>query len=248
MGNIVWNKLLGGTGDDVARSIQQTADGGYIIAGYSTSSVSGDVVSINHGGNDYWIVKLDGSGNMVWNTLLGGNLDELAYSIRQATDGNYIISGYSTSSANGNVTGTNHSIGLRECWIVKLDATGNPIIWNKLLGGSGDEVAYSIVPTTDGGYIMAGYSNSAATGDVSGVNNGGQDYWIVKLDASGNILWNKLLGGSGNETAYSIVQTTDGGYLVAGTSTSSSSGDVTSSNHGQGDFWIIRLDANGNIL
>ena len=131
---------------------------------------------------------------------------------------------------------------------MKLDATGTPIVWNKLLGGSNFDEAYSIQQTQDGGYIVAGYSSTAANGDVSGVNHGGNDYWIVKLDGAGNIVWNKLLGGSGSDIAYSIQQTADGGYIVAGSSASSSNGDVTASNHGFTDFWIIRLDANGNIL
>ena len=245
-GNIVWNKLLGGTGNDIAYSIQQTTDGGYIVAGTSTSSANGDVTGTNHGVPDYWIVKLDGSGIIVWNKLLGGANSEVTKSIVQTTDGGYIVAGYSISSANGDVTGTTH--GAYDFWIVKLDGSGN-IVWNKLLGGSLSEFAYSIQQTTDGGYIVAGYSNTLANGDVSGVNHGGNDYWIVKLDGSGNIEWNKLLGGSGNDIAYSVQQTADGGYIVAGTSTSSANADVTSSNHGAGtDFWIIRLDANGNIL
>ena len=185
------------------------------------------------------------TGIIVWNKLLGGGDSEVAYSIQQTTDGGYIVAGTSRSSANGDVTGTNH--GTYDYWIVKLDGSGN-IVWNKLLGGSGSETAYDIQQTTDGGYIVAGSSNTPANGDVSGVNHGGNDYWIVKLDGSGNIVWNKLLGGNGIEAAYRIVQTTGGSYLVAGSSTSSFNGDVTPTNHGQADFWIIRLDANGNIL
>ena len=245
-GNIVWNKLLGGSITELAYSIQQTTDGGYIVAGYSTSSANGDVTGTNHGSYDFWIVKLDGSGNIVWNKLLGGANPEVTKSIVQTTDGGYIVAGYSISSANGDVTGTTH--GAYDFWIVKLDGSGN-IVWNKLLGGSLSEYAYSIQQTTDGGYIVAGYSNTLANGDVSGVNHGGNDYWIVKLGGSGNIEWNKLLGGSGNDIAYSVQQTADGGYIVLGTSTSSANADVTSSNHGAGtDFWIIRLDANGNFL
>ena len=130
---------------------------------------------------------------------------------------------------------------------MKLRVTST-IVGNRLVGGNNGEEPYSVQQTTDGGYIVAGYSNSSANGDVTGANHGTPDFWIVKLDGSGNIVWNKLLGGSGNDIAYSVQQTADGGYIVAGTSTSSSNGDVTSSNHGIGDFWIIRLDANGNFL
>ncbi len=244
-GNIVWNKLLGGDNDEEALSIQQTTDGGYIIAGYSLSSANGDVTATNHGLNDYWIVKLNAAGAITWNKLLGGTGNEYATSIQQTADGGYIVAGYSTSSANGNVTGVNH--GLKDYWIVKLDAAGN-ISWNKLLGGSGDDIAYNIQQTTDGGYIVAGSSKSSANGDVTGTNRGLNDYWIVKLDAAGNISWNKLIGGSNDDIAYSIQQCAGGGYIIAGYSGSSSTGDVTGTNHGATDYWVVRLDAAGNII
>ncbi len=245
LGDIVWNKLLGGSNDDFARSIQQTTDGGYIISGISASSANGDVSGTNHGYSDYWIVKLDALGNIIWNKLLGGSNDDFARSIQQTTDGGYIISGYSYSSANGDVSGTNH--GGYDYWIVKLDALGN-IVWNKLLGGSNDDYVSSIQQTTDGGYIISGYSDSSANGDVSGTNHGSGDYWIVKLNAIGNIVWNKLLGGNNADYATSIQQTTDGGYIISGTSGSSANGDVSGTNHGNGDYWIVKLDALGNIL
>jgi hypothetical protein len=244
-GDIIWDKLLGGDNDEEALSIQQTTDGGYIIAGYSFSSVNGDVTATNHGLTDYWIIKLDAAGNITWNKLLGGTGNEYATSIQQTTDGGYIIAGYSQSSANGNVTGVNH--GLKDYWIVKLDATGN-IVWNKLLGGNNDEVAYSIQQTTDGGYVVAGTSKSSANGDVTGTNHGLNDYWIVKLDAGGNIAWNKLIGGNNDDIAYSIQNCAGGGYIIAGNSGSSSTGDITGFNHGVTDFWVIRLDASGNII
>lgn len=244
-GNIVWNKLLGGDNDEEAYSIQQTTDGGYILAGYSLSSANGDVSTTNHGLNDYWIVKLNATGAISWNKLLGGTGNEYATGIQQTADGGYIVAGYSSSSANGNVTGVNH--GLKDYWIVKLDAAGN-ISWNKLLGGNNDEVAYSILQTTDGGYVVAGSSKSSANGDVTGINRGLNDYWIVKLDAAGNITWNKLMGGTNDDIAYSIQKCVGGGYIIAGYSGSSSTGDITGTNHGLTDYWVIRLDAAGNII
>jgi hypothetical protein len=238
------NVLLGGSSLDQASHIQQTSDGGYIISGSSSSSANGDVSGTNHGGSDYWIVKLDALGNIVWNKLLGGSSDERASNIQQTSDGGYIISGYSGSSANGDVSGTNHGDG--DYWIVKLDALGN-IVWNKLLGGSSLDQASHIQQTSDGGYIISGYSRSSANGDVSGTNHGETDYWIVKLDALGNIIWNKLLGGSGYEDASNVQQTTDGGYIISGTSFFSANVDVSGTNHGDSDYWIVTLDALGNI-
>ena len=106
-----WQKLLGGSGSDLARSVQQTGDGGYIVAGDSTSSASGNVTGTNHGGNDYWIVRLDSTGNIVWQKLLGGSGDDIANSVQQTADGGYIVAGNSGSSASGDVTGTNHGGG-----------------------------------------------------------------------------------------------------------------------------------------
>ena len=240
-----WDIRFGGNDDDDLFGIQQTADGGYIVAGHSFSSASGDVTGTNHGGPDCWIIKLDASGNITWNKLLGGNNGDVANCIRQTTDGGYIIAGQSLSSANGDVTATNH--GGVDYWIVKLNASGT-ISWNKLLGGTNDEKATSIQQTADGGYIIAGYSLSSANGDISGINHGSNDYWVVKLDATGNMSWNQLLGGNGDDQGISIFQTINGNYIVGGYSTSSASGNVLGTNHGNYDYLLFRLDANGNII
>ena len=238
------NKLIGGNNFEMPYSIEQTIDGGYIIAGTSNSSVNGDVTGTNHGGYDYWIIKLDGAGVILWNKLYGGNADDIAESIQQTTDGGYIVAGYSSSSANGDVTGSNN--GLIDYWVLKLDAAGN-ITWNKLLGGSNNDYCFSITKTTDGGYAVTGYATSSTTGNVTGINHGGSDVWVVKLDGSGNVLWNKLLGGTGDDDSYTIHQTSDGGYIISGDSNSSANGDIIAINHGNVDGWVIKLDPNGNL-
>ncbi|MBX3257764.1 MAG: T9SS type A sorting domain-containing protein [Chitinophagaceae bacterium] len=235
-GNIQWQKTLGGRYFDEAYSIQQTTDGGYIVAGNSSSN-DGDV-SGNHGGNDYWVVKLDATGNIQWQKSLGGTGEDKAKSVQQTTDGGYIVAGYSNSN-DGDVSG-NH--GGYDYWVVKLDTTGN-IQWQKSLGGTDTEWAYSIQQTTDGGYIMAGYSASK-NGDLTG-NHGDYDYWIVKLDTTGNIQWQKSLGGTGRDVANSVRQTADGGYIVAGYTTSNDKN--VSGNHGSVDYWIVKLGAAGNV-
>ncbi|MBL0131608.1 MAG: hypothetical protein IPP43_11180 [Chitinophagaceae bacterium] len=187
------------------------------MAGFSQSSANGDVTDVNHGGPngtyDSWIVKLDAERNITWNKLLGANGDEEATCIQQTTDGGYIVAGYSNSSANGDVTEINN--GNDDYWVVKLDASRN-IIWNRLIGGSGTDKAQSIRQTIDGSYIVAGFSNSSASGNVSGVNHGGYDYWIVKLDGNGNMIWDRLLGGNGDEMAKQIIQGNDETIVVAG--------------------------------
>jgi hypothetical protein len=229
-GNITWQKCLGGSFWDEAYSIQQTPDGGYIVAGYASSN-NGNV-SGNHGAGDYWIVKLDGAGNIGWQKCLGGGSVDVAYSVKQTTDGGYIVAGF-TYSNDGDVSG-NH--GRSDYWLVKLDGAGN-IAWQKCLGGSSEDEAWSTQQTADGGYIVAGYTYSN-DGNVSG-NHGADDYWIVKLDGAGNITWQKCLGGSSGDEAFSIQQTIDGGYIVAGDA-SSNDGNV-SGNHGGSDYWVLKL-------
>lgn len=235
-GTIQWQKSLGGSQNDEAQSIQTTSDGGYIVAGYSRSN-QGDVTG-NHQGNDYWIVKLDATATIQWQKSLGGSASDYAFAIQTTSDGGYVVAGWSDST-DGNVTG-NH--GGQDYWIVKLDATG-VIQWQKSLGGTGSEIAYSIQQTLDGGYIVAGQSNSI-DGDVT-ANHGSFDYWIVKLDVTGTIQWQKSLGGTSYDKANSIMSTTDGGYIVAGASFSTN-GDVTG-NHGSYDYWVVKLDNNGAI-
>lgn len=235
-GDTQWQKRLGGSNGDYAYSIRQTTDGGYIVAG-GTYSNDGDV-SGNKGDIDYWIVKLNPEGIMQWQKCLGGSGRDIAQSIAQTSDGGYIAVGF-TYSNNGDVT-LNH--GISDYLIVRLDQNGN-LVWQKSFGGSYYEEAYSVQETTDGGYIVAGCSNSG-DGDVLGNHYvGSADYWILKLASGGNIQWQKCFGGSGQELAYSIQQTSDGGYVMAG-STASSDGDAIGF-HGFIDYLVIKTDSNG---
>ena len=178
-------KLIGGNGTEQPKKIRTMTGGGFIVIGFASSSANGDVSNANHGGFDYWMTELDHYGNIENDRLLGGNADEYANDIQQTTDGGYKLTGYSTSAANGNVTGTNH--GRAGLWVVKLDGSGN-ITWNKLLGGNNTDFAKYIQQTTDGGYIIAGIATSSLNGDVSYTNHGLEDYWIVKLDGTGNFV------------------------------------------------------------
>ena len=231
---IQWQKSLGGSMVENAACIQQTTDGGFILAGNSNSND----VSGNQGSYDVWVVKLNNTGTIEWQKLLGGSGFEGANSIQQTSDGGFIIAGVSHSN-DGDVTG-NH--GNADYWIVKLTNTGI-IEWQKSLGGSSLDYATSIQQTNDGGYILAGASSSN-DGDVSG-NQGLDDFWIVKLSSAGTIEWQESLGGTSNDRANDILQTIDGGYVVVG-STESSSGDV-SNNSGTWDYWVVKLNNAGII-
>lgn len=248
-GNLLWQKCFGGSNYELPADIQLTIDRGFIVAGFSQSN-DGDVTG-HHGANsetDYWITRLDSTGDLLWQKSLGGTANDFAYSIQQTTDSGFIVAGYSNSN-DGDVTG-NH--GGWDYWIVKLNSSGN-LVWEKSLGGTMDEggVTYlipnSIQQTSDGGFIVAGFTHSN-DGDVTG-NHGNGDAWIVKLDSNGNILWQKALGGSNGDGAYSVQQTIDGGFIIAGMTTSNNY-DV-SGNHQplvNGDYWIVKLDSIGNLI
>ncbi|TAL67075.1 MAG: T9SS type A sorting domain-containing protein [Bacteroidetes bacterium] len=234
-GVILWQKSLGGTGSDQGNYINNTSDGGFIVAG-QTASNDGDV-SGKHGGYDYWIVKLNSSGNILWQKCLGGNNEEWYPSVLESSDGGFIITGYTTSN-DGDVSG-NH--GQNDYWVVKLNSSGS-IQWQKCLGGSYDDYAESIIQTSDEGYIIVGYTYSN-DGDVSGNHGGGKyDAWVVKINNSDVIQWQKCLGGSDYDGIYSIKETINDEYILAGW-TYSNDGDVSGVN-GSYDFWIVKLTLN----
>ena len=253
MGDIIWQKCFGGSGQEFGKDIQQTSDGGYVIIGY-TNSNDGDVSGLHDallGLTDFWILKLSATGTLEWQKCLGGSKDDLGISIKQTPDGGYIVAGEVISN-DGDVTGFHQTVsplnGSSDIWVVKLGTTGN-IEWQKCLGGTGFENVGEIVATNDGGYILTGSSYLSNDGDVSGNHNlSTSDYWVVKISNTGNLLWQKCLGGTKDDISYSIKQTNDGCYIIAGYSTSAD-GDITG-HHGlpdNTDIWVVKLDNLGNI-
>lgn len=242
-GNVQWQKCIGGAGNDNGNDIIFTTDGGYIIAG-DTDSNDGDVTG-NHGpgsGSGYfdaWLVKLSSTGTIQWQKCYGGNANESAQEVKQTSDGGYIFCGY-TNLSNGDVTGFHGGSGF-DFWVVKTSSTGT-IQWQKCLGGSGDDQSRSIVLTNDGGYIVTGYTVSF-NGDIT-LNNGFTDIWLVKLSSTGVIQWQKCYGGSGSETSDKIITTSDGGYLISG-STDSNGGNVSGFNGGSNDIWVLKITSTG---
>ena len=169
------------------RSLQQTSDSGYIVSGGINTEVSP-----GHGSEDMWVVKLNPVGTIQWQQVLGGSGREESFSIRQTTDGGYILTGVTDSDTTGDV-GPNH--GGSDIWVVKLNPAGD-IQWQKVLGGNGNESGRSIQQTAGGEYILTGVTDSDNTGDV-GPNHGGSDIWVVKLNPAGTILWQQVLGEDG---------------------------------------------------
>ena len=243
-GSTLWKKSYGGTANEQVSSIQETMDGGFIVVG-STSSNNGDV-SGNHGGSDVWVLRIDGSGNILWQKCLGGSNSDKANQVKITADNGYIVTGF-TRSRNGDVSGNHLGTDSTDVWVIKLNSLG-AIDWQKCLGGSASDVGVSVDILNDGTYVLAN-TTSSNNGDVSG-NHGSKDIWMVKLSADGIILWQKCLGGSSADEPAAIRQVSDGGLILVGCARSHN-GDVTD-HIGAGTFdepngWIVKLDPIGNI-
>ncbi len=244
---IEWQHCYGGTNGEEGYSIKATPDGGYIVAG-RTDSYDGDVRG-GYGGYDCWILKIDNTGTIQWQTVLGGMHSEEPKEISLTSDGGYVVAGYSQSNE-GDVSGHHGTTNNSDVWVVKIDNNGN-VQWQKSYGGTLDDYGKSIEQTTDGGYIVTGFTNSD-DGDVAGYHNtnfGTFDGWVLKLSASGNIQWQKCLGGSMDDLGYVIRQTPDGGYIFTGAA-ASVDGDINPlQHHGfTEDYWVVKLDPAGKSL
>ncbi len=240
-GNKLWDKSLVGGYNYPA--IIQTNDGGYFLGGMSSSGITRDKSQPSKGSSDYWAVRLDANGNKIWDKTLGGSDMEELHSVKQTSDGGFILGGSSQSGIGGDKS--QPSIRFHDFWIVKLDAFGNKI-WDVTLGGNMPDILYTIMQTSDGGYIAGGQTQSTRSGDVSDVARGKTDFWVVKIDASGQKLWDKTFGGPEVETMFSVEQCMDGGFVLGGYSASGISDDKSQASQGDLDYWIIKVDSLGN--
>jgi hypothetical protein len=243
LGNKQWDKDFGGTYDDFLGSIQQTADGGFILGGYSSSGISGDKTQPTWGSTDYWIVKTDSSGIKQWDKDIGGTYDEVLTSLCQTSDEGFILGGWSYSGIGGDKT--QPAWGMCDYWVVKTDSLGNKQ-WDKDFGGTSPEDLFgSVLQTADGGYLIAGNSNSPQSGDKSENNLGISQGWIVKTDSSGNKQWDKTIFTlpEGKVSAYAL-QSNDGCYVIAKPSYGEIAGYKTQSNWNAfngPDYWVVKF-------
>ncbi|MAB39096.1 MAG: hypothetical protein CL528_03480 [Aequorivita sp.] len=290
-GNIQWQKTLGGDQDDYLRKIIQISDDGYIVLGYSSSGISGDKTENSQGGTDYWILKLDVSGNIMWQKTIGSDDNDTVADVEQAADGGFLIGGTASSGVSGDKT----VVG--DVWILKLDVNGNiqwqkgydffansnlsnarltddggfiiagsgtggifsdyvvsklnmngNSVWEKIYGGDGEDYLTNLILTDDGGYMVIGQSNSDASGDKTEDSQGYQDYWVLKLDSAGNIVWQNTIGGDSGDIPLTVIESSDGGYFISGSSLSNISGDKTDNTFEDSQsFWIMKLNSVGII-
>ncbi|MBO0936585.1 T9SS type A sorting domain-containing protein [Fibrella sp. HMF5335] len=251
-GDVVWKKLLGGSANEWGFGIATATNGDIVVTGIANSG-DGDVRG-QHGGGDFWVVRLNSSGTMLWQKTLGGSSNEEAFALTTTDDNGLVVVGY-TFSNDGDVTSNKGSI---DYWVVRLSSTGD-IVWQKTLGGSNWDFARAVTKTKQGDFLIAGRTQSH-NGDVTG-NHGDWDYWVVKLSSSGQLLWQKALGGSTFDEAFGLTTTTDGGCVVSGF-TRSIDGDVTG-NHGgafdpnasnaegtsgREDVWVVKLNSSGELV
>ncbi len=241
---ILWQKLYGGSNMDYLRCMQLTPDGGYILGGSSNSPADGDKTEVGYGSGDMWIIKTDSSGNIQWQNTIGGSLSDGILCLGQTSDSGYILGASSESNISGEKT--ENCRGLLDYWIIKIDSLGT-LQWQKTYGGNNRDVPNSIHQTPDGGYIIAGQSLSYLSGDKTDAGNGGNDCWIIKTDASGNIQWQNSIGGNADDEPFTILDHPDGGYVIGAYSISDSSGDKTENCHGGVDYWIFKIDSSGNV-
>lgn len=292
----IWDKTIGGSGQDELSQVLSLPDGGFLVAGSSGSDISYDQTQNSRGGDsDYWIVRLDAQRNILWDKRFGGNHTDRLNKVLPLQDGGFLLGGNSNSGISGDKSDHTPYQGsiIDDWWIVRIDAQGNKIwdktfgifgddelndmlllpdggfllggkssgtfkiikinssgnaIWTKSFAGNNREELKKLLLLSDGGYLLGGWSDSYQTGDKSQNSQGSYDFWIIKTDAQGNKIWDKTLGGNRTEFLTSMILLPNDQVLLGGLSNSDASGDKSQGTRGQDDYWIVKMDAQGNKI
>lgn len=239
--NLEWSKTFGGTNDDRGRAIIQTNDNGFLVTGFSRSS-DGDVTT-NNGNYDFWTLKLDAAGTIIWEKSFGFSGSDQAYTIQKTTDNGFLLGGSLDVSASGGQGNSKSQHAGGDFWLIKIDENGTKL-WSRYYGGLFTDSLYDIEETDNGDFILIGSSDSSDT-DISN-NIGDYDFWVVKIDKNGTKIWEKNYGGTQPDEAFSIVKTNNNQFLIAGNSRSL---DVNvSQNTGSSDIWLIKINEDGELI
>ncbi|MEO5675223.1 MAG: PKD domain-containing protein, partial [Chitinophagales bacterium] len=242
----IWNYRYGGTKDDFTGGIIATTDGGAISWGYSYSDATGDKTEDLKGKQDYWVVKADENGLMQWNKSFGGAaFYNYMTCVMETHDQGFILGGYTPADSSFDKSEDNR--GGNDYWIIRIDSLGNKL-WDKTYGTKKDDFMSCVYATSDGGFLLGGTTSADSSGDKGSLGKGGADYWIIKTDSNGVYQWDKDYGGTKEDYISRVLQTKDGGYYLAGLSYSGITGDKTENTKGGSDFWVIKIDGNGNYL
>jgi hypothetical protein len=203
-GDMLWTRTYGGSSSEEARSVRQTIDGGYVVAGSTWSFGTGSM--------DFYIVKTNSEGDTLWTRAYGGSSDEEARSIQQTADGGYIVAGYT------------YSFGVGGDFLVAKTNSQGDLHWMRTYGGTNYDDAYCVRQLADGGYIVVGETYSFGAGQ--------DDFYLVRMDEQGDTLWTRTYGGSNWDRVSSVQQTADGGYILAGYTDSFGAGGE--------DFYLVK--------
>jgi hypothetical protein len=241
-----WELSLGGSGSDQLLKIVSVRDGGFLLAGTSSSMASGNKTVSTNGLGDYYVTKIDSNRNILWQFSYGGTQHEELKSAIQTADGGYLLVGISQSGINGNKTAPNN--GNYDIWVVKLSATGFKS-WDRTFGGSQSDFAYDVKTTEDGSYLIVGSSLSMPDANKTSPNYGGYDYWIIKVNTSGVKIWENTYGGTSDESALRVATKSNGNIVLGGYSRSASgSGVKTSTQFGLADYWLVEINGTGTLI
>ncbi len=240
---LIWKKVLGGSNDDRGSKIVHTEDGGFVVLGYSKSRDRD--VSSNAGDRDFWVVKMNEEGTILWEHSYGYQGRDFGTSVIETSDNGFLIVGeldVTASGGEGNTGAkTQHAGG--DFWAIKLNSSGKKE-WSKYYGGTFTDTPSAVLEASDTTFLIVGASDSKDV-DISS-NKGGYDFWVIKIDILGNLIWEKSLGGSEIDRAKGIIATKDNNFIVIGNTRSS---DIqVSNNRGGSDIWVVKITMEGELL
>ncbi len=238
-GQKVWDRSYGGTGADILEDLALAANGDLLLGGSSASGATGDRTQGNRGANDFWVLRVDGNGEKIWDKRFGGSREDKLAVVGTTPTGNLYVAGTTASQSGGDLT--YRSRGLTDYWLIELTSTGSKV-WDRLFGGNLEEELRAVQLTSAGNYLLTGSSRSGIWLDKTQPSQGGYDYWLVEANRSG-VVRDQRYGGSEDDDLRAAVLTPDGGYLLAGRSSSGVSGDRTQPRQGSPDYWLVKAAA-----